>query len=107
MEARVESLQASAPKRREPCTGRESGWQLSRSLEDSEKPGDAYRVSSLLLRLAWPSKTVCSEVAQSTEPPYADPHVRWCGRGGEVTFPPIPIHSSSGHMLAALLAQCS
>src|SRR5260370_16342689 len=57
MEARVESLQASAPKRREPCTGRESGWQLSRSLEDSEKPGDAYPVSSLLLRLAWPSTT--------------------------------------------------
>src|SRR5215475_1043751 len=22
-----------------------------------------------------------------TEPPYADPHVRWCGRGGEVTLP--------------------
>ena len=29
--------------------------------------------------------------AQLTEPPYADPHVRWCGRGGEVTLPPMPI----------------
>src|SRR6266496_4935389 len=29
--------------------------------------------------------------AQSTEPPYTDPYVRWCGRGGAVRFPPIPI----------------
>src|SRR5436309_13760978 len=29
--------------------------------------------------------------AQVTEPPYADPHVRWCGRGGAVRLPPIPI----------------
>jgi RNA-directed DNA polymerase len=32
-----------------------------------------------------------------TEPPDADPHVRWCGRGGEATLPPIPMcaaHSS-------------
>src|SRR5262245_22540998 len=28
-----------------------------------------------------------------TEPPYADPHVRWCGRGREVTLPPMPIRS--------------
>jgi len=26
-----------------------------------------------------------------TEPPYADPHVRWCGRGEWVTTPPMPI----------------
>jgi len=29
--------------------------------------------------------------AQLAEPPYADPHVRWCGRGEQVTAPPIPI----------------
>ena len=29
--------------------------------------------------------------AQVTEPPYADPHVRWCGRGEQATAPPIPI----------------
>src|SRR6266496_2456599 len=29
--------------------------------------------------------------AQSTEPPYTDPYVRWCGRGGAVRLPPIPI----------------
>jgi hypothetical protein len=25
-----------------------------------------------------------SHLAQPAEPPYADPHVRWCGRGGRV-----------------------
>jgi hypothetical protein len=30
-------------------------------------------------------------LAQVAEPPYADPHVRWCGRGGAVRLPPIPI----------------
>src|SRR5450755_1839049 len=29
--------------------------------------------------------------AQSTEPPYTDPYVRWCGRGGAARLPPIPI----------------
>src|SRR5450759_4328655 len=30
--------------------------------------------------------------AQSTEPPYTDPYVRWCGRGGAARLPPIPIN---------------
>jgi len=28
---------------------------------------------------------------QSAEPPCTDPYARWCGRGGAVTRPPIPI----------------
>jgi hypothetical protein len=34
-----------------------------------------------------------SHLAQPAEPPYADPHVRWCGRGGRAIVPPIPIPS--------------
>ena len=34
------------------------------------------------------------DLAQSSEPPDADPLVRWCGRGGEVTLPPMPIDNS-------------
>ena len=30
-------------------------------------------------------------LAQVAEPPDADPHVRWCGRGGAVRLPPIPM----------------
>ena len=29
--------------------------------------------------------------AQLAEPPYADPHVRWCGRGGRATIPPMQV----------------
>jgi release factor glutamine methyltransferase len=32
--------------------------------------------------------------AQSNEPPYTDPYVRWCGRGGAARLPPIPIRVS-------------
>ena len=37
------------------------------------------------------SALVVSSFAESAEPPDADPHVRWCGRGGGVTRPPMPI----------------
>ena len=30
-------------------------------------------------------------IAQPAEPPYTDPYVRWCGRGGAARLPPIPI----------------
>jgi RNA-directed DNA polymerase len=30
-------------------------------------------------------------LASSAEPPYADPHVRWCGRGAWATTSPMPI----------------
>jgi hypothetical protein len=33
----------------------------------------------------------CLTRAQLAEPPYADPHVRWCGREERATVPPIPI----------------
>src|SRR6266852_9152722 len=32
-----------------------------------------------------------SALAQLLEPPYTDPYVRWCGRGGAARLPPIPI----------------
>jgi len=32
-------------------------------------------------------------IAQPFEPPYTDPYVRWCGRGGGAILPPIPITS--------------
>jgi len=32
---------------------------------------------------------------QLLEPPGADPHAGWCGRGEQVTAPPIPIFGDS------------
>jgi hypothetical protein len=44
-------------------------------------------------------------LAQVTEPPYADPHVRWCGRGGAARLPPIPIMCACGcFLVVAVLA---
>ena len=37
-----------------------------------------------------------SFAASSAEPPDTDPYVRWCGRGGAVRLPPIPI--ADGHI---------
>jgi hypothetical protein len=39
-----------------------------------------------------PTNTLCLErVSATLEPPYTDPYVRWCGRGGAERLPPIPI----------------
>ena len=59
-------------------------WRLSRS------PALALPSPSLL-RLARPAYLAPSQAAQSAEPPYTDPYVRWCGRGGAVRLPPIPM----------------
>jgi hypothetical protein len=34
-------------------------------------------------------------LAQLLEPPYTDPYVRWCGRGGAARLPPIPIYGTN------------
>ena len=36
-----------------------------------------------------------SALAQLLEPPYTDPYVRWCGRGGAERLPPIPLPGPS------------
>ena len=64
-------------------SGRANGRARSWPMADRRQPGHEHRFSYRLLRLAWSSAPVRWNVAQSTEPPYADPHVRWCGRRGE------------------------
>jgi RNA-directed DNA polymerase len=44
-----------------------------------------------LLQIARPSSLGRHTLATLLEPPYTDPYVRWCGRGGVVRLPPIPI----------------
>jgi hypothetical protein len=43
--------------------------------------------------------------AQSTEPPYTDPYVRWCGRGGAARLPPIPIFDPKLSSVGAAISQ--
>ena len=73
---------------------RANGGQRSRSVEAGEQPGTGVCAAQCLLRLAWDSEIDWRPIAQPAEPPYADPHVRWCGRGGAARLPPIPIGRS-------------
>ncbi len=64
--------------------------QLGFELLDRVKPDRGVRSGETLIggeRIEHPAQCW----AQRTEPPYADPHVRWCGRGERVTAPPMPI----------------
>src|SRR5712675_3622949 len=38
-----------------------------------------------------PARRETPTMLKSIEPPYTDPYVRWCGRGGVARLPPIPI----------------
>src|SRR5712672_147664 len=57
--------------------------------EDGEAETETGRAAKPL----WRTTTRISRPLRAylTEPPYADPPVRWCGRGERVTAPPIPI----------------
>src|SRR6266852_1181875 len=57
--------------------------------DDGEAETETCRAAKPLWRTT--TRTLRPARAQLAEPPYADPHVRWCGRGGRATFPPMPI----------------
>jgi hypothetical protein len=59
--------------------------------EDGEAETETCRAAKPLWRTT--TRTSRPFRAQLAEPPYADPHVRWCGRGGRATVPPMPIFS--------------
>jgi hypothetical protein len=50
-----------------------------------------HRAFQCPLQIARPAVLDRSALAQLLEPPYTDPYVRWCGRGGAARLPPIPI----------------
>ena len=60
-------------------------------MANRELPGVSHGTTQCLLCLTGTPGHGHTALAQPAEPPYADPHVRWCGRGGRATVPPIPI----------------
>src|ERR1700736_722951 len=72
-------------------TNRQPTWPLAALKQPRPLHGNANR----LLRFIRPAFRRDPQTAQSTEPPYTDPYVRWCGRGGAVRLPPIPITAQS------------
>ena len=65
------------------------------SSEDGEAETEPCRVAKPRWRTT--TRTSSPLWALLTEPPYADPHVRWCGRGGAARLPPIPIDRAEGN----------
>src|SRR5580700_1337538 len=72
-------------------SGGENRRQSSRPVADCALARSHHRFAKCLLCPARASTHGRAVLAQSAEPPYADPHVRWCGRGGGATRPPMPI----------------
>ena len=62
--------------------------------EDGEAETETCRAAKLLWRKT--NRLSGPQGLNLTEPPYADPLVRWRGRGGRVIVPPIPIYSGVG-----------
>src|SRR5215475_13028880 len=92
MEAWIRSLRRAATPRRRPGPGgsnrRQPTWPLAAQQQSGAHPGPAQR----LLRFARPrSRGAQARRLIFAEPPYTDPYVRWCGRGGAARLPPIPI----------------
>ena len=52
-----------------------------------ESPTDCRAFARSAFSICLSRKPGYSHIAQPAEPPYADPHVRWCGRGGQATVP--------------------
>ena len=67
--------------------GRQRPWSLASRPEQSS----LFWALQCILQIARPAILVRSVLAQPLEPPYTDPYVRWCGRGGAARLPPIPI----------------
>src|SRR6202041_4194637 len=73
----------------------------SRPVADCELARSHHRFAECLLCQARASTHGGAVLVQSAEPPYADPHVRWCGRGGGATRPPMPIQTRSEDVVEA------
>src|SRR5258708_1810553 len=99
VEARNHEISRTPQARHRCAGGRANGGQLRWTVAPSQLSGGQGRSVERLLRVARASRTYCSRLAQPTEPPDADPHVRWCGRGEWATTSPMPI--APPHLLAS------
>src|SRR6202047_1185236 len=79
------------PQARHRCAGSANRWQFRWTVASRKHSSGEHRSVQRLLRLARTSRDHGSWLVQPAEPLDADPHVRWCGRGGRATVSPIPI----------------
>src|ERR1700730_9417707 len=91
MEARTDAIQRTSKTGREQRLGGSNRWECAWPVANRELAGTSPCAPQCLLRLSWTSAHGRTLLAYPAEPPDADPHVLWCGRGGEVTLFPMPI----------------
>src|ERR1700733_2170673 len=91
MEARTDTVSRISQVGRRQRPGGTNRRESSRHVADCELARSHHRFAECLLCQARASTHGGAVLVQSAEPPYADPHVRWCGRGGGATRPPMPI----------------
>jgi RNA-directed DNA polymerase len=94
VETRATSVQGTEASGRWQRPGGANRRERAQRLADQPKPGDEHRASKSIVGASGITEIVSGRplTEYSTEPPDADPHVRWCGRGAAATPPPIPIH---------------
>src|SRR5262252_10796620 len=91
MEAWTNTVLRASQTRCQQGSGGANGRQSPRPLADRELSRSEHCFAERLLCSAGASAAGRTLLAISAEPPYADPHVRWCGRGEWATIPPMPI----------------
>src|SRR6266550_9185421 len=91
MEAWMDSLCRAATPRRRPGSGGTNRRQPTWPLAAREQPGAHLCLANCVPQLTRPGFRRGTEARIIAEPPYTDPYVRWCGRGGVARLPPIPI----------------
>src|SRR5712671_7344215 len=91
METGTDAIQRTPPTGCGQRPGGANRRQCARPVATRELASSEPCATNCLLRLSWTPGSGHTVLAQSAEPPDADPHVRWCGRGGEVTLPPMPL----------------
>src|SRR5437660_5436919 len=92
MEA-VEDVQATTSGAHAPQSrsrhGYSTGGKSERSVANQSHSPSSARTAECILRLTGPTTSLATGL--TAEPPCADPHARWCGRGRAARLPPIPI----------------
>ena len=82
--------------------GRQRPWPLASRPEQSP----LHRAFQCPLQIARPPVLDRSALAQLLEPPYTDPYVRWCARGGAARLPPIPSSDPQAAIRLGAYATC-
>src|SRR5208283_2392593 len=92
MANQAKPLRGVTPSRRSKVPGGGRGWLTNRALAHVRSSGGPASPTQRLFRVARSSPNLCARPSLTrSNRRGTDPYARWCGRGGVVRRPPIPI----------------